>query len=475
MHDPHFMIESYLKGLQPLLLPLNDLFATVLTSLAAYFLSLYLPLGPKGWPWPDIYGYAVLVAMLLQPLIFHAFNLYRAWRGERAISELIKVLSAWACLFLALFLLAGLIKTTAAYSRQWVLLWASLGAVWLIVSRILLRRGLRTLRERGFDEKRILLAGDPDMLTAIAAILVGQPEWGFRLVGYCTNEPVQNPVLAKSGYLGNLRFLRMLRADDIDQIWLAFKQENISDLRAALSSLRDTTATVRVAPDLFSLALQTVQPVHVGPITLFELNRTPLEGLNGLVKRVEDLVLASLALMLATPLMLMIALGIRVTSPGPVLFQQSRHGWHGRPFSIYKFRTMHLHQEKPGQITQARPNDERIFPLGKWLRRTSLDELPQLFNVLRGSMSLVGPRPHAQEHNYYFREQIGYFMWRHSIKPGMTGWAQIHGLRGETPSLDLMQRRLEYDLYYIHHWTLWLDIEILILTVLKGFTGDRAY
>ena len=184
--------------------------------------------------------------------------------------------------------------------------------------------------------------------------------------------------------------------------------------------------------------------------------------------------LAALILILVSPLMWAIAIGVKLSSPGPVLFRQKRHGWNGHKIEVWKFRTMRIHQDPDG-VTQCRRCDSRMTPFGAFLRRTSLDELPQFFNVLQGCMSIVGPRPHAVEHNLVYRGQIKYYMLRHKVKSGITGWAQVNGWRGETDTLDKMERRIEYDLYYIEHWSLLFDLKIIFLTLFKGFTHENAY
>ena len=202
---------------------------------------------------------------------------------------------------------------------------------------------------------------------------------------------------------------------------------------------------------------------------------SPMVGMNRVLKAVEDRVLAALVLTLASPVMLVIALGVKLSSAGPVLFRQRRHGWDGNPIVIYKFRTMRVHTECGGQVTQASKTDSRVTRFGAFLRRTSLDELPQLINVLQGRMSIVGPRPHAVEHTEHYRDLIDTYLQRHRVKPGMTGWAQVHGWRGETDTLEKMQKRVEYDLYYIAHWSLWLDLKIIFLTLTNGFLHPNAY
>jgi len=200
-----------------------------------------------------------------------------------------------------------------------------------------------------------------------------------------------------------------------------------------------------------------------------------MHGINRLIKEFEDKLLAATILLIVSPVMLLIAAAIKVTSSGPVIFKQLRLGWDGRPIKVYKFRTMREHAEADGCITQATRADERVTALGRWLRRTSLDELPQFYNVLQGRMSIIGPRPHAIEHNHYYMGQIDSYMQRHKVKPGISGWAQVNGLRGETDTLDKMKKRLEYDLYYIENWSFWFDIKIILLTMSRGFVNQNAY
>jgi putative colanic acid biosynthesis UDP-glucose lipid carrier transferase len=208
---------------------------------------------------------------------------------------------------------------------------------------------------------------------------------------------------------------------------------------------------------------------------MLNLNASPMIGMNRFVKAIEDRLLAFLIIIFVSPILLLIALIIKMTSEGPVLFKQLRHGWDGRIIKVYKFRTMKLHTEAKGHITQAKQNDARITPFGKFLRRTSLDELPQFFNVLQGRMSIVGPRPHAIEHNEFYKDSIKAYMQRHKVKPGITGWAQVNGWRGETDHITKMEKRVEYDLYYIENWSLGLDLKIIFLTIFQGFLHKNAY
>ena len=206
------------------------------------------------------------------------------------------------------------------------------------------------------------------------------------------------------------------------------------------------------------------------------LDTTPLDHWrNRALKRIEDLLLGTFFTMLAVPLCAVIAVAVKCSSRGPVLFKQERNGLGGVPIRVYKFRTMYVDQPEPEKILQARRNDPRVTPIGRFLRRTSLDELPQFFNVLQGRMSIVGPRPHALEHSEHYRHQVEDYMWRHRVKPGITGWAQVNGYRGEVDTLEKMENRVRYDLWYIDHWTLWLDLRIIAWTAVRVLKDSNAY
>jgi putative colanic acid biosynthesis UDP-glucose lipid carrier transferase len=241
-----------------------------------------------------------------------------------------------------------------------------------------------------------------------------------------------------------------------------------------VEALRDTTASVYFVPDVFTFSLLTAGFTDLRGIPLVSLWETPFFGLNGWVKRLEDLVLASLILLLISPLMLFIALRVKLSSPGPVIFKQRRYGLDGHEIIVYKFRTMKVCEDGPA-IPQATKDDQRVTRLGRFLRSTSLDELPQFFNVLMGTMSIVGPRPHAVAHNEYYRRLIPGYMLRHKVRPGLTGWAQINGWRGETETLDKMEKRVEFDLDYLRHWSLGFDLKIIWLTIWRGMMGSQAY
>ncbi|WP_375167916.1 undecaprenyl-phosphate glucose phosphotransferase [Klebsiella pneumoniae] len=245
-------------------------------------------------------------------------------------------------------------------------------------------------------------------------------------------------------------------------------------IRTFLKSLTNTTCSVMLIPDTLTLNILHSRTEEVNGVPVVPLFDTPLNGINMVIKRVEDIILSLLILILISPILILISCVIKCTSKGPVLFKQIRYGMDGKPIKVWKFRSMTV-MENGTVIKQATKDDIRITPVGKFLRRTSLDELPQFFNVLFGGMSIVGPRPHAVAHNELYRDLIEGYMLRHKVKPGITGWAQINGWRGETDTIEKMEKRIEYDLEYIREWSIWFDLKIVFLTIFKGFIHKTAY
>ena len=244
-------------------------------------------------------------------------------------------------------------------------------------------------------------------------------------------------------------------------------------MKELIKALTDTTCLVILIPDVFTFNILQSRTEEVNGIPVVPIFETPLNGINMVLKRLEDIILSLVILTLISPILLIISLCVKLTSHGPVIFKQTRYGMDGKPIKVWKFRTMVVMEND--NVTQATKNDVRVTKVGRFLRRTSLDELPQFFNVLFGGMSIVGPRPHAVIHNEQYRSLIEGYMLRHKVKPGITGWAQINGWRGETDTLEKMEKRVEYDLEYIRECSIWLDIRIIFLTIFKGFIGKTAY
>ncbi len=280
------------------------------------------------------------------------------------------------------------------------------------------------------------------------------------------------PSPALNGGLDQL--MQDVRSGLVDKVYITLGMADQSKINWLVQELSDTTASVYIIPDIFMFHLLHARSESLDGLPSISIFDTPMDGASHIVKRIEDIVLASIILAMISLPMLAIAIGIKITSPGPIFFKQKRYGMDGKPIEVWKFRSMKV-MENGAKVTQATKNDSRITPFGAFLRRTSLDELPQFINVLRGEMSIVGPRPHAVAHNEQYRKLVQGYMLRHKMKPGITGWAQVNGWRGETDTLDKMQKRVEFDLDYIHHWSFWWDVKIIFLTLFKGFINKNAY
>ena len=407
------------------------------------------------------YQLVMLAASLM--LLACSSSVYRSWRVNEMGVMLRTVATTWLCVVLVILVALFFTKHSSEFSRVWFTTWtlSSLGAMWL--QRLLVYSVLRRLRVKGYNFKTVVLVGQGRLSQDVVGALANAVWSGLRVVA----------ILPADGLAAYLQARQP--GDRTDEVWLCLPMSDEKGVRLALDALRHSTANIRLVPDLFALKLINHGVSEVAGIPMLDLSASPITGDVRLIKAAQDYVVGSLILLLISPLMLGIALAIKLTSRGPVLYQQRRHGWNGEQIWVYKFRSMFVHTETDFQITQASRNDKRITPLGAFLRRTSLDELPQFINVLQGRMSIVGPRPHAVVHNEYYKELVPGYMLRHKVKPGITGWAQINGYRGETDTLDKMQKRVEFDLHYIEHLSLWLDLKIIVATVFKGFVHRNAY
>ena len=267
----------------------------------------------------------------------------------------------------------------------------------------------------------------------------------------------------------------MDKDDDFDECWLCLPLKDSGVVEGVMHALRFHTMDIRYMPGLRDMELLNYKVTPIGGFYSLDLSCSPHTEWNSVIKRIEDVIVSSMILLFIAPIMIVVALAVKLTSSGPVIFKQKRLGVNGEKIEVYKFRSMKVHQEDHGKVTQAVKNDPRLTPIGQFLRKTSLDELPQFINVLEGKMSVVGPRPHALAHNEEYMELVDSYMKRHKVKPGITGLAQVNGYRGETDTLEKMQKRVEMDLKYINSWSVILDIKIIFLTVLKGFNNPNAY
>lgn len=406
--------------------------------------------------------YATVLASASLFLGLFSDSLYRSWRVNDLSSMLKSVATVWGSVIVLLMLGLFITKTSADISRVWFTVWAL--SCWLALSlqRLAAYRFLRWLRQRGYNFKTVLLVGFGPVGDQVVKAIQDSAWSGLRIQAHISPEQLHT-------------YTQLPEHQQPDEIWLCLPLSDEAGIRTSLEALRHSVANIRLVPDWFSIKLINHGISEALGIPMLDLSASPVTGATRIIKAIEDRVLAFIILILISPLMLAIAIAVKATSPGPVYFRQKRNGWNGSVIKVYKFRSMYMHQEDDGQVTQATQGDPRITPLGRFLRRTSLDELPQFINVLQGRMSIVGPRPHAVAHNDYYKQHLPRYMLRHKVKPGITGWAQVHGLRGETDTLEKMEKRVEYDLYYIEHMSLWLDLKIMVMTVFKGFAHRNAY
>jgi putative colanic acid biosynthesis UDP-glucose lipid carrier transferase len=427
----------------------------------------------QRWLLADHYFLALVLGVLLALVLLPALGAYRSRRWAEPGAGVLRALPGLGATFLALVVLSAATKTTADFSRLWTGGWflASLAlmAAWrLALSRW---RAGREARER----PRVLIVGGGDLARRTAERLIAESGDERVVAGFLTlraGPPTADLPAPVLGGVDRLETVLTEAEPRITEIWLAAGDIDAAGRRRVIAELQLASLPVRYVPDLTLLNLIGQQPRRIAGMTVIELNATPLDGPDAVVKAALDRVLAALLLLALSPLLLAVAALIRMDSPGPVLFRQPRHGSDGQVFDVLKFRTMRVTEADAPR--QARRDDPRVTRPGRFLRRTSLDELPQLVNVLAGDMSLVGPRPHPVALNHEFAGRIHAFMQRHRVKPGITGWAQVHGYRGETDTLEKMQKRFEYDLYYIEHWSLGLDLKILLRT-LTALRGENAY
>jgi Undecaprenyl-phosphate glucose phosphotransferase len=378
-----------------------------------------------------------------------------------------KLLVTIALSFLILIAFAYLLKVSADYSRGWLLAWLGLVCIILPASRSISAHLLRWLAAAGYTARRIAVVGSAGAAQQLAASLDRMS--GVHVAGVFS-DAAGEPHARQGPTVSDL--ISSSHRNHIDEVVIALSGPPHRQTARLVDELSVLPVDVWLCPASFDMPILSTQ--RLGDLSLLQVKPKPIRDWGYLAKLALDYVAGTICLMLLAPLMLAIAIAIRIESQGPALFRQRRHGYNHGIIDVYKFRTMHV-VENGDRIEQARKNDPRVTRLGKFLRRTSLDELPQLFNVLKGEMSLVGPRPHAVAHNQYYRERLERYAHRHCVKPGMTGWAQINGFRGPTEDPETMRKRVQMDLYYIENWSIGLDLKILALTPFVGFINRNAF
>lgn len=389
----------------------------------------------------------------------------------------VRVVVRWMIIVAILLAIGFVTKYSVDFSRRVVLTWAVATPAVLILVSVCLHEVQRRLLHDPAAIRRVAFAGCNEVSLSLAQ-RIGGGAMGMQVEGFFDDRSAQRLGLeeeAPARLLGTLPDLvAFVKRNQIDVVFVALPVSHIRRVVQLLDELRDTTASVYYVPDIFAIDLIQARSGELMGFPVVALCETPFYGYRGVVKRITDIALALAVLLLALPLMLVLALLVRLSSPGPVIFQQRRYGLDGREIMVYKFRTMNVVEDGPS-IVQASRADARITGVGRFMRRYSLDELPQLVNVLQGKMSLVGPRPHAVAHNEEYRKLIKGYMIRHKVPPGITGLAQVNGCRGETARVEDMQARIDYDLEYLRHWSPLLDLKILFLTAVRLLRDEKAY
>jgi len=447
-----------------LIMPIVDILTVVSGCLLAHwwrFDDLHLP---------ERFIMATALLSLLIVVLNSAFGAYQRWRVKKVSMLVFRLFLVWVVAAMLVTSMIYFTQSAQRYSRLWVGYSLLLSFVFAGGVRVFVQLFLRYIRIKGLATKSVFLIGPGENITSVGKSMRGSPAEGYVLAGI---QRIKNKLTADE----LSRVVDRITESGAQEVWLCMSIKSANDIRDFIYALRNHTAELRFIPDFGRIDIQLLnhRVSEVAGLYSIDLSVSPISGVARFVKRLEDLVIGSVICLLISPVCLVIALAIKLTSPGPVLFKQYRTGVNGKSFKVYKFRSMKVHQETAGIVTQATKGDSRITPIGNFLRKTSLDELPQFFNVIQGRMSIVGPRPHALAHNEYYKDLVESYMKRHKVKPGITGWAQVNGFRGETDTLDKMEKRVRYDLWYIDNWSLWLDLQIIFLTIFKGFINKNAY
>jgi|TARA_B110000093_G_C12919843_1_gene388694 putative colanic acid biosynthesis UDP-glucose lipid carrier transferase len=429
--------------------------------------------------WLPSYSWLLLSAIVLFSFLTESSRSYKSWRDISISDEIMAVGSNWLVVVIIFVAIQATVQPVDLYNREMVLYWFILTPIELISWHSIMRMALRFFRYTGVSAQTVAIYGATELGSGLETRIQSMPWAGYNFVGFFddrktngTRRFISDQSLIKGG---SQDLIDQARAGTIDTIFITLPLAAENRIKSLLDELSDTTVSAYMMLDLFSFDLLNASWLDVQGMPAVSIFESPHTGLDNITKRCLDLVFSTLILGLIAVPMLAIALSIKLTSKGPVIFRQLRYGIGGESIHVWKFRTMTSTDAGDGEVKQACRSDSRITKLGRFLRKTSLDELPQFFNVMAGTMSIVGPRPHAVTHNEFYRSAIHGYMLRHKVKPGITGLAQVKGYRGATDTLEKMEGRIKYDLEYIRSWSLWLDIKLIVMTVFVGFTNKNAF
>jgi putative colanic acid biosysnthesis UDP-glucose lipid carrier transferase len=454
------------------------------TPVVAFFKRLLDPFMVWGilivlaWVYDETFtGYylvLMIITFFISSYIFEQTNIYRTWRNGNLLIYISDTFIGWGIVIGILLFLGYATKLSYRYSEQVILAWFAATPVALITSHLVVRWIANNMRKRG-ETRSVIIVGANEVGMKLVERIAEYPYLLMEVRGFFDDRNASRRVEEQIPLLGDVsEVASYVRKHNIQMIFISLPMSAQPRIRKLLDELHDATASIYFMPDVNLFDLMQARFDNVGGVPVVAICESPYSGVDSVVKNISDFVLAALILIILLPLMLVIAFIVKLSSPGPAIFKQRRYGLNGEEIIVYKFRSMTA-SDDGNKIEQAHKNDPRITRVGAFLRRSSLDELPQFINVLQGRMSIVGPRPHAVAHNELYRNLIRGYMLRHKIKPGITGWAQVNGLRGETQVLEKMKARIEFDLYYLRNWSIWLDMWIVLLTVWVVMRRDNAY
>ena len=441
--------------------------------LLSYWLRFNLPIieVTKGFPRFETYSALTPLVIVLWLGVFSILGVYRP-RGMLRRTHEAQLLIRAHLAALVLFITLSTFISEYRYSRGVMLYFGVLGGLGLVAEHLTIRNLIRAMRSKGMSQRRVLAFGEGPSLETLFARLRKFPELGLKPVGVVVHDASLVREVGGVQVLGHFsQAVRLLRENHPDQVLIALPRSQAAETDRLLHEFRQETVDIQIIPDLHEYMALGCEVEDFDGVPIVNLNDSPLDGWGAVAKRATDFILALIALLILSPLLILIALLVKLTSQGPVLYRQERMGLDGRTFDMLKFRSMRIDAEKETGAVWARPGDDRRTPIGAFLRATSIDELPQLWNVICGDMSLVGPRPERPVFVDQFKGEIPNYMLRHKVKAGITGWAQVNGWRGNTS----LESRIQCDLFYIRNWSYTLDLKILLLTLWKGFVNKNAY
>ena len=421
----------------------------------------------KIWAMDSFLALSVAMSMVIALWLYPAIGLYRAWRGESTGKELLNASQAWTFNFLILAFLLYFTENADATRIEYFSVWFFAGLGGILFVRSCVRAVLRRARRRGRNQTHVVIVGDNGLATSTINT-IRSAEWaGFNVRGYFGSDEIAGETLL--GDFQEINSYLEKSEDKVDQIWIAMPLSKEKEINQILQELRFATQDVRLIPGIEGFRLINNSVTQVADMPVINLQVSPMSGMNRLIKAIEDRTLAALILLGISPIMIALAIGVKLSSPGPVFYRQERVSRAGKPFMMYKFRSMPVDTEKNG-VQWGNAGSKATNKFGQFIRKTSLDELPQFLNVLFGDMSIVGPRPERTQFVNEFKHDIDGYMQKHMVKAGITGWAQVNGWRGDTD----LSKRIECDLYYISNWSVWMDLKIIFMTFFKGFVHINA-